>query len=201
MTIMRIILVHGYKGGPSLNFFPWLADALRDRGFDVLVPELPDPANPDRDVWTKSLIEAAGVLKDEDIIVGHSLGGAAALRFLEAAEARTTPHACVLISTPWMIKDDRFRGFFLTELDHDVLMWRASKFVVIHAKNDPVIPFTHAERYAEVFHAKLIAPEEGGHFDGAEYSMILDAILDVAKEPIEFAPGMSLTDEFADLIK
>ncbi len=198
---MRIILVHGYKGGPALNFFPWLAAALMDKGFEVLVPELPDPANPDRDVWTKSLIEAAGVLTDEDIIVGHSLGGAAALRFLEAAEARTTPHACVLISTPWMIKDDRFRGFFLTELDHDVLMWRASKFVVVHAKNDPIIPFTHAERYAEVFHAKLIAPEEGGHFDGAEYPVILDSILEIAGEPIEFAPGMSLTDEFADLIK
>ncbi len=135
-------------------------------------------------------------------MVGHSLGGATALRFLEAAEARTTPHACVLISTPWMIKDDRFRSFFLTELDYDVLMWRASKFAVIHAKNDTVIPMDHAERYASVFHARLITPEEGGHFrDSQQYPIILDTIVDLAKEPIEYAPGMSLTDEYQDLIK
>ncbi len=140
-------------------------------------------------------------LTHEDIIVGHSLGGATALQFLEAAEARTTPHACVLISTPWMIKEERFRGFFLTELDHDVLMWRASKFVIIHAKDDPVIPFEHAKRYAEVFHAKLVDPDTGGHFDGPQYPVILDAILEVSREPIEFAPGASLPDQFADMIK
>ncbi len=198
---MRIILVHGYKSSPEKNFFPWLTRELVDRRFEVLCPVLPEPENPDRDAWTKALLEAVGPLSDEDIVVGHSLGGAAALRFLEAAEARTTPHACVLISTPWMIRDEKFRGFFLTELDHDVLMWRASKFVVIHAKDDKVIPFEHAEKYAKVFHAKIVAPETGGHFDGPEYPVILEAILNVAAEPIVYAPGLSLADEYSELIK
>lgn len=198
---MRIILVHGYKASPKTNFWPWLQRELTDRRFEIVMPELPTPENPDRDAWTKALLEAVGPLSDQDILVGHSLGGAAALRLLEAAEARTTPHACVLISTPWMIKDERFRSFFLTELDHDVLMWRASKFVVVHAKDDGVIPVSHADRYAQVFHANLITPEAGGHFDGPEYPAILDAILKVAEEPIVYAPGMSLPDEYADIIK
>ncbi len=198
---MRIILVHGYKASPKTNFWPWLERELKDRRFEVVMPELPTPETPDRDAWTKALLEAVGHLSDQDIVVGHSLGGAAALRLLEAVEARTTPHACVLISTPWMIKDDRFRSFFLTELDHDVLMWRASKFVVVHAKDDTVIPVAHADRYAQVFHAKLITPEVGGHFDGPEYPELLKAIVDVAEEPIIYAPGMSLADEYADIIK
>jgi uncharacterized protein len=198
---MRVILVHGYKASPKTNFWPWLERELKDRRFEVVAPELPTPETPDRDAWTKALLEAVGPLSDQDIIVGHSLGGAAALRLLEAAEARTTPHACVLISTPWMIKDDRFRSFFLTELDHDVLMWRASKFVVIHAKDDTVIPINHADRYAQVFHANLVTPETGGHFDGPEYAVILESILKVSEEPIVYAPGMSLADEYADIIK
>jgi predicted alpha/beta hydrolase family esterase len=198
---MRIILIHGYKASPNTNFWPWLKRELIDRRFEVIAPELPNPEEPDRDLWTKTLLEAVGTLDENDIIVGHSLGGAAALRLLESAEARTTPHACVLISTPWMIKDDKFRGFFLTELDHDVLMWRASKYVVIHAKDDQVIPVNHAERYAQVFHADLITPETGGHFDGPEYPVILETILKVAGEPIVFEPGMSLDDEYADIIK
>lgn len=198
---MRIILVHGYKASPQTNFWPWLKRELTDRRFEVLMPELPTPETPDRDVWTKALLEAVGPLSDQDIVVGHSLGGAAALRLLEAAEARTTPHACVLVSTPWLIKDEKFSGFFLTDLDHDVLMWRASKFVVVHAKDDKVIPLAHADRYAQVFHAELVAPEAGGHFDGPEQPIILETILKLAAEPIVFEPGMSLVDEFADIIK
>src|SRR5437868_4960749 len=102
---MRVILIPGYKASPETNFFPWLKKELIDRRFEVIVPELPNPAEPDRDLWTKAVIDACGILTDKDIVVGHSLGGATALRFLEAAEARTTPHACVLISTPWMITD------------------------------------------------------------------------------------------------
>jgi predicted alpha/beta hydrolase family esterase len=197
-----VILLHGYKSGPGMHFFPWLADALKAQGFEVVVPELPNAEEPDRDLWTKAAVDSVNVLTDKDIVVGHSLGGATALRFLEAAEARTTPHACVLISTPWMIKDDKFRSFFLTELDYEVLMWRASKFAIIHAKDDPVIPLDHAERYAEVFHARLITPETGGHFQKeAEYPVILETILELAREPVEYAPGMSLDDQFADLIK
>ena len=165
------------------------------------MPELPNPAEPDSDAWTKALLEAVGPLDENDIIVGHSLGGASALRLLESAEAKTTPHACVLISTPWMIKDDRFRSFFLSELDHDVLMWRASKYVVVHAKDDTVIPLNHADRYAQVFHADLVTPEIGGHFEATEQPEILNAILKVAAEPIVFEPGMSLADEYADIIK
>lgn len=196
---MRVILVHGYKSSPKGNFFPWLERELRARDFDVVIPELPNPGEPDRDAWTEALVQACAPLKETDIIVGHSLGGAAALRMLEAAEARSTPHAMVMISTPWMIKDERFRGFFMSELDFEVLMWRASKFVVIHAKNDPIIPVDHAKRYASAFHAKLVTPETGEHFQGEEYPIILQSILDVAAEPIVYEPGKSLADDFAEI--
>lgn len=197
---MRIIGIHGYRSSPHRDFWPWLEDELKKRGHEVLIPELPDPENPDPEAWTKALVEAARVLTDEDIIVGHSLGGAAALRFLEAAEARTTPKACVLISTPWFIKDERFRGFFLSDLDHDVLMWRASRFHILHAKDDDVIPVTHGQKYAQVFHGLLETPETGDHFTREQEPLILETILSAIDEPIVFAPGKSLPDAYADLL-
>jgi uncharacterized protein len=196
---MRIILVHGYKSSPTMNFFPWLERELRSRGFDVIIPVLPNPEEPDRDAWTAALVDASAPLTDQTIIVGHSLGGAAILRMLEAAEARSTPHAVVLVSTPWMIKDERFRGFFFSEFDFEVLMWRASKFLVIHAQNDPIIPVEHGKRYAGVLHAKLVTPETGEHFQGAEYPVILEEILKIAEEPVVYAPGKSLDDDYSDI--
>lgn len=196
---MRIILVHGYKSSPTMNFFPWLEKELRSRGFDVVVPTLPNAEAPDRDEWTKALVDVAAPLTNDTIIVGHSLGGAAALRMLEAAEARSTPHAMVMIATPWMITDEKFRGFFFSELDFEVLMWRAAKFVVIHAQNDPIIPVDHAKKYAATFHAKLIAPETGEHFQGSEYPVLLEEILNIAAEPIVYAPGTTLHDDYSDI--
>ncbi len=196
---MRILLVHGYKASPTTGFFPWLERELRARGFDVLVPVLPNPEEPDRDAWTEALVDVAAPLTEQTIIVGHSLGGAAALRMLEAAEARSTPHAMVLISTPWMIKDERFRGFFYSEFDFEVLMWRAAKFVVIHAQNDTIIPVDHGKRYAAVLHAKLVTPETGEHFQGIEYPIILEEILEIAEEPVVYAPGKTLDDVYLDV--
>lgn len=196
---MRIILIHGYKASPQFGWFPWIERELRALGFDVFIPELPNPEEPDRDVWNETLVKACTPLTENDIIVGHSLGGAAALRMLEAAEARSTPHALVLVSTPWMIKDDRFRGFFFSELDFEVLMWRASKFVVIHAVDDTVIPVEHGRRYAAALHGVLVTPEIGGHFQGTEYPEILKEIVRVANETVEYAPGKAITDEYADI--
>lgn len=197
---MRIIGIHGYKSSPRMHFWSWLEDELKKRGHEVLIPELPDPENPDPEAWTKALVESVRVLTDNDIIIGHSLGGPMALRFLEAVEARTTPKACVLISSPWFIKDDRFRGFFLSDLDHDVLMWRASRFYVVHAKDDKTIPVEHAQKYAQVFHAALTTPETGGHFQDPIQPLILDLIEKVIAEPLVYAPGKSLPDAFADIL-
>lgn len=196
---MRIVCIPGYKATPASGFFPWLKDELRRRGHDVLIADLPNPEAPDRDEWNKALLEQVGAVDDETVIVGHSLGGAAALRFLEAAEAFSTPHALVLISTPWMIQSDRFRGFFMTELDYEVLMWKASKIAVIHAKDDPVIPFDHAEKYAKVLHGRLVAADTGGHFDDPSYPIILDTVLALIDEPVVYEPGQTLADEYADI--
>lgn len=196
---MRIVLIPGYKATPESNFFPWLKDELRRRGHDVVVANLPNPEAPDRDEWTKVLLEQVGSIDNETVVVGHSLGGAAALRFMEAAEVRSTPHALVLIATPWMINHEQFRGFFMTELDYEVLMWKASKIAVIHAIDDKTIPFDHAEKYAKVLHAKLVETQEGGHFQGMEYPIILQTILDLIDEPVVYEPGQSLADAYADL--
>jgi len=197
---MRIVLIHGFKASSKSNFFPWLKEALVNLGHEVIAPDLPDADAPDQDEWTKALLEEVKVVDDETIIVGHSIGATTALRFLEAVEAKSTPKGCLLISPPWMIKDERFRGFFMSELDFDVLMWKASRFTIIHSKDDKVIPFDHAQKYAEVLAAKLVERNEGEeHFQGEQYPVILDEINKLIAEEIVYAPGKSLDDQFQEL--
>ncbi len=197
---MKVILIHGFKANSQSGFFPWLRGELQAKGHEVIAPDLPNPEEPDPEEWTKVLVEKVGVVDDETIVVGHSLGAAMVLRFLEAAEARSAPRGCVLVSAPWMIGDERLRGFFMSELDFDVLMWKASRFVVIHSKDDKVIPFDHAEKYASVLHAKLVEGQPGDeHFQGAEYPVILKAVQDLTQEEIVYEPGEGLQNDYADM--
>ncbi|MFH1632065.1 MAG: alpha/beta fold hydrolase [bacterium] len=197
---MKIVLIHGYKADSNSNFFPWLRDELHRKGHEVIAPDLPNPEEPDPEVWTKALIEAVGPVDDETIILGHSIGGAEALRFLEAAEARSTPRGVILVATPWMIKDEKFRGFFMSELDFDVLMWKASKFIVVHSHDDKVIPFDHAEKYVDVLHASLLERNNGeGHFQGEAYPVLLALIEKLVALEIDEEPGKEVEDEFEEI--
>lgn len=196
---MRVILIHGYKANSKTNFWPWLRDQLHAKGHEVIAPDLPDAENPDPEAWTKFLVEEAGILDADTIIVGHSLGSAEALRFLEAAEARSTPKGVVLISPPWNIRNEKFQGFFMSELDFDVLMWKAQRFTIIHSKDDDVIPFDHAQKYADVLHGKLIELDGKGHFDGEQYPEILAEIEKIISEEIVYEPGQELEHVYEDL--
>lgn len=195
---MKIVLIHGFKASSQTGFFPWLKDELHKLGHEVIVPDLPQPDSPDPEAWTKALLEEVGTVDEQTIVVGHSLGGTMALRFLEAVEAVSTPKACILIGTPWMIKDEKFRGFFMSELDFDVLMWKAARFVVLHSRDDKVIPFDHAEKYVKVLHGKLVERNNGeGHFNKAEkYPVILELIKKVVDAELVYDPGEGLENQY-----
>lgn len=193
---MKIVLIHGFKASSKTNFFPWLMDELKKQGHEVICPDLPNPEAPDSEEWVKALLDEVGPIDDETIVLGHSLGGATALRFLEASEMYSTPRACILVSAPWMIKSEQLRGFFLSELDFDVLMWKAFKFVIIHSKDDPTIPFDHAQKYAEVLHGELIETQDNGHFLGEQYLIILEVIQACIKETHEINPGEGIANEY-----
>ncbi len=198
---MRVILVHGFNASPEMNFHPWLAGQLRSRGFEVVVPELPLSTKDELDlpVIVERMKEQVGFLKSTDILLGHSLGAFAILQYLEAVEMTETPRAVVLVGAPWKVSRPELRQLFLADLDADVLMWKAREFVVVHSKDDEMVPFEHGEKMAKRFKARLVSPENDGHFMGEEYPVLVETIQKIADTPFEFAPGMSLADDYKDI--
>jgi len=98
-----------------------------------------------------------------------------------------------------MIQSDKFRGFFMSELDFEVLMWKVSRFALLHSKDDDVIPFDHAQKYEKVLHAKLHETEEAGHFKGESYPVMLKVIDELVNEELIYEPGMSLENDFENV--
>lgn len=196
--VMRIILVHGFNASPTTNFHPWLSQELRDRRFDVVVPEL--PLSTKEELNLPAIIEAmksqVGFIKSDDILLGHSLGAFIIPQYLEAVEMTETPRAVILVAAPWNVSRPEMQRLFLADLDAEVLMWKAREFVVVHSKDDALVPFEHGVRLAAQLKARLVETSGDDHYMGERYPVLLEVIEEIAKRPFEFAPGQSLTDDY-----
>ncbi|OGL94646.1 hypothetical protein A2348_03415 [Candidatus Uhrbacteria bacterium RIFOXYB12_FULL_58_10] len=195
---MRIILVHGFNASPEMNFHPWLARELRAKGFEVVTPTLPLKSGEELDlpVILDEMKRQVGFLTADDILVGHSLGAFIIMQYMEAVEMTESPRAVVLIAAPYKVAKPELRRLFLVDLDADVAIWKAREFYVIHAKDDTLVPFEHGQKLAAYLKAKLVETETGGHFMDAEYPVLLETIERIATTPFEYAPGISLPDDY-----
>jgi len=198
---MRVISVHGFNASPEMNFHPWLASRLKDRGFDVVTPTLDLSA--DRQIDLNTVIEEmktqVGFLKSTDIVLGHSLGAFIVLQYLEAVEMTETPRAVILVAAPWHVGKPELQRLFIADLDADVLMWKAREYYVVHDKDDDMVPFEHGEKLAKALKAKLVVTEGDGHFMDAQYPVLLETIERIADTPFEYAPGAALDDDYKDI--
>lgn len=198
---MRIILVHGFNASPQMNFHSWLADQLRDRGFEVVVPTLSLTTTEELNLplIIEEMKSQVGYLKNDDILLGHSLGAFIIMQYLEAVEMMETPRAIILVAAPWKVLRPEIRRLFLMDLDAEVLMWKAREFVVVHSKDDSLVPFEHGKRLAETLKARLVETDGDGHFMGVSYPVLVETIVEIAGRPFEYAPGKSLTDDFGGI--
>ena len=80
----RVIIVHGWDGYPEAGWFPWLKNELEKKGFEVLVPQLPQPKVPRIENWVPKLTETVGTPDENTYLVGHSMGCQTIARYLEA---------------------------------------------------------------------------------------------------------------------
>jgi predicted alpha/beta hydrolase family esterase len=195
---MRVILIHGFNATPNANFHPWLAVELRDRGFEVVVPAL--SLSTEQEFNLPLVIEEmksqVGYLKNDDILLGHSLGVFIVLQYLEAIEMTETPRAVIMVAAPWKVSRPEIRRLFLVDLDADVLMWKAREFVVVHSKDDQLVSFEHGKRLSETLKARLVQTDGDGHYIGASYPVLVEVIVEIAGRPFEYEPGKSLNDDF-----
>jgi predicted alpha/beta hydrolase family esterase len=195
---MRVILLHGFNANPDMNFHPWLKRELEDRGFSVVVPKLELLAGQELDFpqLFEEMKKQIGYLKKDDILLGHSLGALLLLQYLEAIEMVETPRAMILVAAPWKVSRPELRRLFVDELDADVLMWKAREFVVVHSKDDKLVPFEHGQKLAESLKARFVATSSDDHYLGEQYPVLRDLIVEIANTPVVYEPGEGLKNDF-----
>lgn len=169
-----VILVHGWDGGPTKNWFPWLSESLRDVGYFVLNMSMPNPAKPNRQIWVKHLQDHT-IVDSNTIIVAYSIGCMAVLRFLE--KSSSSPKALILIA-PFAENEKKYktvRSFFYGKLNWKKI-GKCPNIYTLHSDNDPFVSLWQRLVFKDEVNATNIVQKDQGHFDGDKIPKVLDII-------------------------
>ncbi|MDP3793669.1 MAG: alpha/beta fold hydrolase, partial [Candidatus Uhrbacteria bacterium] len=186
----KVLLIHGFEGSAESNWFPWMKQELEKHGFEVFLPTLPDSSHPKFEEWMAALEPIIKQFGEDDIIVGHSLGGRSILHLLSRLKKRIG-HVYLIAPAVWekplnwneIKKDPNWEGSdvdtFRVFHDHAV-SWEdarpyADRKTIIFSDDDPYVPVQdHSTIPAGWFIQTL---HQKGHFNHTEYPELLELIL------------------------
>jgi len=197
-----VLLLHGWEGRPTQ--FADLIRALVRAGYGVVALDGPahghSPGHEANVVlFARALLEASSELPPLKAVIGHSLGGAGALL---ATQLGLRTEALVTIAAPARIlgalrrfahfvglpKQARARFVRMVEesagmpaAQLDVARYRLDfPGLVVHAKDDPMVPFAEAENiHAAWAESRLLALETGGHSKSLADPRLIEAVLEL----------------------
>ncbi|NND65399.1 MAG: serine hydrolase family protein [Gammaproteobacteria bacterium] len=163
----RAVIVHCWGGRPNYAWYPWAKKELENRGYQVDVPTMPDTDNPKLSAWLRRLKEAIGEPDEALVLVGHSLGVPAILRYLETLDQEKIGQAVFVAGFTEDLDTKELENFFETPLDFQNIKPKSARgFVAIQSDNDPYVPLRFGTEFVEELNAKLIIKHNANHMSG-----------------------------------
>ena len=172
----RVLIIHGWESNSKEHWFLGEKERLEKFGYEVVVPDMPNTLEPKKEEWVQ-------VIKDfnpdgNSILIGHSLGGVAILRYLEVADGKA--EKCIFIATPIKKLGLGYEGienFLEGSFDWEKIKGNAKKLVIFNQTEDPAVPLQHGKDLANFINAELVIINGNDHFDKIDFSLIEKYIL------------------------
>ncbi len=155
---LHFILLHGYKGSPQKNFFPWLKLELEKQGHTVEVPKLPKADNPDVLKQAEFVLDNCRLNKDT-VILGHSHGGSVAMKVVESLK---TPIKRLVLAASFLEPKRKYQTDFNWQYNFEKIKKNSQRVTVLKSLKDSVVPPSESDKISEVTSGDLVIinPEE-----------------------------------------
>jgi predicted alpha/beta hydrolase family esterase len=184
--LKRVFIIHGYGANPECNWFPWLKGELNKRGLIVQVPAMPNTEAPECRAWVSTLKGLIGQPDKDTILVGHSLGTAAILRYLESFKDGESVGDVFLVAgadaNPGFPELD---SFVATPPDYEKIKNSAKSFMVIHSDDDRVVPFEMGQRLAKGLGAEFVLLSGLKHLNAGQSDFAFPLLLEGVLKTVE----------------
>lgn len=144
------------------NWYPYIKDGLKKLGLEVIAENMPDPKFARKEIWLPFIKEKLGG-EENSILIGHSSGAIAALRYLENNKCKFV----ILVSCYYSDLGDELEkksGYFDKPWKWDQIKNNAEKIVIFASKDDSFIPMAEPRFIKEKVDAEYHEYKDEGHF-------------------------------------
>lgn len=159
MKKVNIISLHGFKGTPDSDYHRYLQREMKQRGYQVSVPLLPNTENPKQDEQIAAVLRQCNI-DENTIIVAHSLGCAVAMKLLMQLQQPiktlilVAPVMEPAFSPPEKMGLAYWQGFDF-DYDYECIQKLANQRVVVSDLNEAELRGEYCRYLAEKISARL----------------------------------------------
>lgn len=187
---MAIPVLFIHSGGPqgphegSDDLVKYLRRGLREDHV-VLYPRMPEPENPEYELWKLTLDRELSALDDEVILIGHSLGASVLIKFLSEELCEKNIIGLFLVAPPFFGASGWEVDEYLLRPDFETKLRQIPNIYLYHSRNDNVVPFNHLAEFADkIPNAVGRVFENRGHLFTAGLPELVDDIRNLSSHNI-----------------
>ena len=161
----RALIVHCWGGKPNHCWYPQTKLELEVAGFEVQIPAMPNTDKPNLSEWLHALKNIIGAPDEDLYLIGHSLGCATILRYLENIDVKIS--GVVLVAGfAYDLGIDEVKSFIMEPFEFERIKNKSKNFLAILSDNDPFIDEKHGQIFQKSLGATLSIYPGKGHFTG-----------------------------------
>lgn len=172
MENKKIIIVHGWGSNPNADWHPWLKEKLQEKGYEVIIPEMPNSDEPEIERWVYHLTKSVGKIDKNTYFIGHSIGCQTIMRYLETLPEKIKIGKIIFVAGWFNLKnleskeEKRIAKPWLTKpINFSKIMKKTNDITVFLSTNEPYGCVKENERkFKDSLNAKVIIEKNKGHF-------------------------------------
>lgn len=146
----------------------WKSQLQEDLGekYEVFLLKMPNPNNAKYKEWKLFFDKVTSLLKENPVLVGHSLGGVFLVRYISEDNLNLKVLASMLIGAPYSEKEmQEYSENFIAPDNLERFRAQNKNIFIYHSKDDPVVPYINFKKYQEAFPQAITRSfEDKDHF-------------------------------------
>ena len=133
----------------SLSWYKHLYDFLPDSEYEIFSLKMPSKENAKYNEWKIWFERHIPYLKEDLILIGHSLGGIFCAKYLSENNLNIKINQLHLVAPPYNDENEieQLDDFKITEFPKDFFKINIDEIHIYHSTDDTVVPISESETY------------------------------------------------------
>ncbi|KAK6489186.1 serine hydrolase RBBP9 [Huso huso] len=180
----KVVIVPGNGAGnvEHCNWYGWVKKQINKiPEMQCLLKNMPDPMTARESIWVP-FMEKELHCDEETVIIGHSSGAAAAMRYAETHKV----YGIVLVSayvSDLEDENERESGYFNRPWQWETIQTNCRQIVQFGSTDDPFLPWSEQQEVADGLGAELHKYTDRGHFQNTQFHELINVVQKIVNGP------------------